>query len=323
MNKVLTEAELSGKLAELRAQGKTVATYNGSFDLLHIGHVRSIEEAANQADVLVLLVNSDASVKQYKGPSRPIVPEIQRADMLAALEVVTYVVLFDDLNPKRLLAELKPDVHCSGSDWGADCLEKDVVEAAGGRIHVLEWEPGYSTTALLDKINIAQSAPNVKAIFLDRDGTINADKEGYTYKIEDFEFLPGVIEALQAMAKTDYKLIVVTNQSGIGRGYYTEDDLQKLNQWLVAELAKKGVELTAIYHCPHLPDVGCDCRKPGVGMLLKAVEEHGINLSKSWLIGDSDSDIAAGREANLKTLKIGPGTQVPDLLAASKIVLKS
>lgn len=137
-----------------------------------------------------------------------------------------------------------------------------------------------------------------KAIFLDRDGTINVEKH-YLCKIEDFEFLPGVVNALKKLQQAGFLLIVVTNQSGIGRGYYTEADFQILNSWMIDTLKKQGVFITDVYFCPHLPDAqiekyrkDCNCRKPKLGMYEQAVIEHNITLSESFAIGDKIRDCA-------------------------------
>ena len=113
------------KLAqELKTQGKIVITYNGSFDILHAGHVRAIHEAKHKGDVLIILLNSDKSIRSYKGPNRPIIPEQDRAEMLAALEDVDHVVLFNEINPSNLLAQIKPNIHCKSPDWGKDWVER-------------------------------------------------------------------------------------------------------------------------------------------------------------------------------------------------------
>lgn len=137
-----------------------------------------------------------------------------------------------------------------------------------------------------------------KAIFLDRDGTINVEKH-YLYKIEDFEFLPGVVAALQELQRVGFLLIVITNQSGIARGYYTEDDFQKLNDWMVSTLKEQGVTIADVYYCPHLPDAqveayrkNCTCRKPMLGMFEQAVLDYNIDLCQSYAIGDKIRDCA-------------------------------
>lgn len=141
-----------------------------------------------------------------------------------------------------------------------------------------------------------------KAAFLDRDGVINRDS-GYVHRPEDFEFLPGVVEALIALRRAGFLLVVVTNQSGIGRGLYSEDAYQALTHFYRARLAEFGCPVDAVLHCPHAPEVGvepgCQCRKPAPGMILKAAEDLGINLASSIMIGDKASDIAAGRAAGV------------------------
>ena len=137
-----------------------------------------------------------------------------------------------------------------------------------------------------------------KAIFLDRDGTINVEKH-YLYRVEDFEFLPGVVDALRELQRAGYLLIIITNQSGIARGYYTEKDFQTLNDWMVARLKEQGVMIADVYYCPHLPDAvieiyrkDCECRKPQLGMFRQAVVDHDIDLSQSYAIGDKIRDCA-------------------------------
>lgn len=135
-----------------------------------------------------------------------------------------------------------------------------------------------------------------KAVFLDRDGTINVDK-GYVYRIEDFEFLPGVIEALRLFQSMGYLLIIITNQSGIGRGYYTEDDLIKLTEYMNQELLKEGIKVTDFFYCPHIENASvehyrkkCNCRKPSIELFLKAQEKWNIDWAKSYAVGDKFRD---------------------------------
>lgn len=137
-----------------------------------------------------------------------------------------------------------------------------------------------------------------KAVFLDRDGTINIDKD-YLYRTEDFEYLPGAVEGLRFFQERDFLLIVVTNQSGIARGYYTEEDYLALNKWMKEDLAKHGVKITASYYCPHLPDapvskyaIDCDCRKPGTGLYYRAAKDWNIDLDSSIAIGDRLRDLS-------------------------------
>ena len=140
-----------------------------------------------------------------------------------------------------------------------------------------------------------------KAVFLDRDGVINID-HGYVYKIEDFEFVDGIFDELKSYKKEGYIFIVVTNQSGIGRGYYSEEDFLKLTDYMISEFEKEGIEIKKVYHCPHAPEENCECRKPKPAMLLKAKKEFGIDMKSSVMIGDKKSDMEAGESAGVGKL---------------------
>ncbi|GJH43331.1 D-glycero-beta-D-manno-heptose 1,7-bisphosphate 7-phosphatase [Pasteurella canis] len=145
-----------------------------------------------------------------------------------------------------------------------------------------------------------------KAIFLDRDGTLNID-HGYVHEIDQFEFIAGSIEALRQLKQMGYLLILVTNQSGIARGYFSEEQFLQLTEWMDWSLADRGVDLDGIYYCPHHIDgkgeykQECDCRKPKPGMLLQAIKELDIDPIKSIMIGDKTEDILAGKSANIAT----------------------
>mgnify|MGYP001559257438 CR=1 FL=1 len=150
--KIKNQKEIIALVQKLRKEGKKIATYNGSFDILHLGHVKSLQEARKQGDVLIVPLNSDKSIKAYKSPKRPIIPQSQRAQMLAALSCVDYVVIFNETNPIKILDKIKPDIHCNGADYGKNCVEKDIVEKNGGKIHILKWIPNLSTSKIIKKI---------------------------------------------------------------------------------------------------------------------------------------------------------------------------
>ena len=136
----------------LRAAGRRVVFTNGCFDILHLGHVQYLTFARRQGDVLVIGLNSDASVRRNKGPKRPIVPEDERAALLLALRCVDYVVLFDEETPERLIGRLVPDVLVKGRDWAHFVAGREVVEAAGGRVVLADLVPGRSTTGTIERI---------------------------------------------------------------------------------------------------------------------------------------------------------------------------
>jgi len=138
----------------------------------------------------------------------------------------------------------------------------------------------------------------IKTIFLDRDGVINKEVS-YLHKIEDFEFIDGVFKACHYLISLDYKLIIITNQSGISRGYYTEKDFQIITEWMIAEFQKNDIIILDIFHCPHLPNSNCNCRKPKPGMLLDAKYKHNIDMQNSWLIGDKEIDKLSAYKSKL------------------------
>ncbi len=152
-NRLLGRAQLSPLATALRSQGKRIVTINGSFDILHSGHLHILREARDQGDVLIVGVNSDRSVRAYKGADRPFVGEQERAEMLLALRYVDYVHIFDEEVPMPFLEEVKPHVHVNGAEYGADCIEAPLVRNHGGRIHIVEKVPGLSTTAIAGRVS--------------------------------------------------------------------------------------------------------------------------------------------------------------------------
>lgn len=151
-HKVIEPAHLEKKIAEIRSKKRSIATLNGSFDLLHAGHLHIIYEASKQADILLIALNSDSSIRQYKSPHRPIIPLEYRLQMMAALGFVDYVTWFDETDPRRILSLIKPDVHVNGADYGENCIEAAVVKENGGRLHLVSLVSGLSTTQITQKI---------------------------------------------------------------------------------------------------------------------------------------------------------------------------
>ena len=137
-----------------------------------------------------------------------------------------------------------------------------------------------------------------KTIFLDRDGVINKEVN-YLHKIDDFEFVDGIFDACLYFQQLGYKIIIVTNQSGISRGYFTESDYQKVTQWMLNQFKYKNISILDVFHCPHGPDSTCDCRKPNPGMFLQAKAKHNIDMTKSWMIGDNERDIIAANNSGI------------------------
>ncbi|MEA2163207.1 MAG: D-glycero-beta-D-manno-heptose 1-phosphate adenylyltransferase [Thermoanaerobaculia bacterium] len=150
---ILDERALAEALAKERAAGRTVAFANGCFDVLHVGHLRYLQDAARQADVLVVGINGDESVRELKGAGRPVMSEAERAELIASIRGVSYVTIFHDRSPGRLIGDLKPDVHCKGTDYTPDSVpEGEIVRSYGGRVAIVGDAKEHSTTEMLRRM---------------------------------------------------------------------------------------------------------------------------------------------------------------------------
>ncbi len=162
-----------------------------------------------------------------------------------------------------------------------------------------------------------------KTVFLDRDGVINKEV-GYLYKTDDFEFIDGVFEACKFFQKLGYKLVVITNQSGIARGYYQEKDFHTLTQWMLAQFDNQSIDILDVFFCPHGPESTCMCRKPQPGMLIEARDKFDIDMANSWMIGDKEADISAANAAGINnTILVKSGHSIDEANTQAKFILKS
>jgi D-glycero-D-manno-heptose 1,7-bisphosphate phosphatase len=146
--------------------------------------------------------------------------------------------------------------------------------------------------------------PLSRAVFLDRDGVLTRERPDYVKTPEELEILPGVYGPLREIRKQGFRIVIVTNQSVVGRGYTTLEGMERIHVKFRLELERHGCYVDAIYFCPHLPDQGCDCRKPAPGMILKAAKELGIDLEKSWMIGDKEVDLEAAKRAGCHGIRV-------------------
>ncbi|MBT4910665.1 MAG: D-glycero-beta-D-manno-heptose 1,7-bisphosphate 7-phosphatase [Alphaproteobacteria bacterium] len=163
----------------------------------------------------------------------------------------------------------------------------------------------------------------IKTIFLDRDGVINKEV-GYLHRIEDFIFIDGVFEACLSFKKLDYQIIIISNQSGIGRGYFTLFDYEKLTKWMLNQFSKKNISILDVFFCPHGPKSKCSCRKPKPGMLVDAQNQYNINLEKSWMIGDKEADIEAANLAGINnTILLRSGHLINESNSNAKFIIDS
>ena len=353
-DKTTTREALTGLCEKSRLQGKKIGFTSGAFDLLHAGHVDYLEKAKTMCDVLIVGVNSDASVKRYKGEGRPIVGESQRIKVLAALQSVDHVFLFDERRNEKNIDCLKPDFYIKAGDYKPeDLTSKPLVESYGGEVRIIPVNEYMSTSLLLDRITQSggtaesvvdeEGAVHFKrrpikqssAIFVDRDGTINEEIH-YLHEPEKFKLLPNVIEGLKKFQTMGFRIIVITNQPGIGFGYYTKEDFFRVNKKMLSILSKTGILVDKIYFCPHTKAEGCDCRKPGQALIERARVEMNLDLNACVIVGDRTSDIEAGKRAGMSTVlvKSGAGGKddafeakadfiAEDLLDAAHYILKN
>ncbi|MDD4290024.1 MAG: HAD-IIIA family hydrolase [Patescibacteria group bacterium] len=307
--KIVSLIELREILKKIRKQNKKIVTINGSFDLLHAGHIYSFETAKQQGDILIVCLNSDRSYKKYKDKRGPIIDEYNRSIMLASLECVDYVVIFHETNPIKILDIIKPNIHCNGTEYGKNCVESDTIIKNGGKIFLIREKKDeslmkISTTEIINKIvkRYSNLSLQKKIIFLDRDGILNKDKK-YVYRIVDFEFMPGIIDLLLYLKKLGYEFIIISNQSGVGRKYFSREDMNKFNRFLESQFKKYNINFLDSYFCIHDPnEIECDCRKPRFALFQRAKKEHNINMNSGWTIGDSITDCIAGKLAGTKTI---------------------
>jgi rfaE bifunctional protein nucleotidyltransferase chain/domain len=153
--KVIDPLFLKERCEAVRSEHKTIVTLNGSFDLMHAGHLEMIWQAKHQGDFLIVALNTDSSIQRYKSKNRPIVPLEFRLQMMAALSFVDAVTWFDETDPRELLSIIRPDVHVNGPEWGENCIERDVVVAHGGKIHIVDKIPGLSTSEIIRRVQCA------------------------------------------------------------------------------------------------------------------------------------------------------------------------
>ena len=163
----------------------------------------------------------------------------------------------------------------------------------------------------------------IKTIFLDRDGVINKEV-GYLSRITDFKFIKGVFDACLYFQKLNYKIIIISNQSGIARGYFNENDYLKLTEWMLGQFNNNGIKILDTFYCPHDPKSHCECRKPKPGMFLVAKKKYNIDMKNSWMIGDSESDIKSANAAGIiNTILVRSGHLIDESNSNSKFTIDS
>ncbi len=286
-----------------RSQDLKVGFTSGAFDILHAGHLSYLQAAREVCDRLVVAVNTDSSIKIYKSELRPIVPQRERVKLVAGLKPVDCAFLFAEKNNNVNIQELKPDYYIKASDYThAKLSSAPIIEAYGGQVKLLPLVPGLSTSNVIEKVQAldkiaspTESEVEVKpAAFLDRDGTL-IKLVDYLDDPERVEVLDGVVEGMLKLQEHGYRIIITTNQPGIGMGYYSKDQFYKVTLKMLKLLSAHGVLIDKIYFSPHTKAEKSRERKPEPGMIERAVTELKVDLSKSLVIGDSTADIEFAR----------------------------
>jgi len=316
MAKILANSQVDEIVAAWRGAGKKIGYTCGAFDLLHAGHVDYLERSRALCDALLVAVNSDRSVREYKDPHRPICSQQDRMRVVAALACVDAVTLLEDARPLAQLERWRPDFYIKGGDYRTDKLRSgEAVIAYGGQVATIPVTHEISTSRIIARILAAASTappdriPPVAVqgiVFLDRDGTLLEDKP-YLSDPREAELRPGVGEGLARLQQAGYRLVLVTNQQGIGLGYFSARDFIAVNAALFHLLAPYGVAIARIYYCPHSLADACDCRKPAAGLLRRALADFHMEPGRCFMVGDRESDTEAGQAAGCVPVLIGPG----------------
>lgn len=313
-DKIRTAAQVDSWVQAERGAGRRIGFTCGAFDVIHAGHADYLAQAKAHCDCLLVAVNSDESIQRYKNPLRPVNPWNQRAFVVAALEATDCVTVLEEDRPLALIERWKPDVYIKGGDYSPSALRSSsAVTAYGGEsIVIASAFPSTSTTAMFERIQALAShdAPlpahprHAKGlVLLDRDGTLVKDA---TFDPGQVELLPGVAESLKRLQDSGCLMCIVSNQQGIGLGYFGYRDFIAGNRKLLRLLGKEGIAIRKIYFCPHSLGEACDCRKPAPGLILKALRDLNATPEGTFVIGDSADDMEAARAAGCSGLYVGP-----------------
>lgn len=315
--KIFDRQQLAGWVAAQRSAGKKIGLTCGAFDLLHAGHVEYLIRAHEHCDFLIVAVNSDASIQAYKNPLRPVNQEARRLFVIAGLEAVDVATLMPETSPAVLIELLKPDAYVKGGDYTPDELKsKPLVESYGGKVVCIPLSCDVSTSEILEKAAAIQMHSFMprrsehgarKLALLDRDGTLIRDIP-FLHDPARVELMPGVLDGLKALQDAGFTLVIITNQQGIGLGYYTEQDFIEVNRALLRQLEPAGIRVSRIYYCPHSHADHCECRKPGSLLLQNALTYYSAVPERCYFIGDSRDDCVAAERLGCRSVLVAQGT---------------
>jgi len=313
-DKIRSAAQVDSWIQTERGAGRKIGFTCGAFDVMHAGHADYLALAKARCDRLLVAVNSDESIRRYKNPLRPLNPWNERAFVVAALEATDCVTVLEEDRPLALIQRWKPDVYIKGGDYAPSALRSSSAVAAygGESIVIASAFPAASTTALFERIQalalheaplVAHPSHATGLVLIDRDGTLVKDA---SFDPGQVELLRGVAESLKRLQDAGYLLCIVSNQQGIGLGYFGYRDFIDGNRKLQRLLGKEGIAIRKIYFCPHSLGEPCDCRKPAPGLILKALRDLNAAPENAFVIGDSIEDMEAASAAGCSGLYVGP-----------------
>ena len=314
MTKILTNDQVDGWVDKLRSAGRKIGYTCGAFDLLHAGHVDYLARSRTHCDALLVAVNSDWSIREYKDPHRPICSELERMTVVAALESVNAVTILNDVRPLAQIQRWRPDLYIKGGDYSGRMRSAEAVTAYGGQTVTIPFSHLVSTSQIVERVlaterlappSLLNNAAPKGIVFLDRDGTLLKESP-YLSDPREAELLPGVGEGLE-LQRAGYRLVIGTNQQGMGLGYFTVREFMAVNSALFRLLTPFGVTISRIYYCPHSAAEACDCRKPSAGLLLRAIREFDMPAERCFMVGDRDVDAMAGASAGCSSVLVGAG----------------
>ena len=295
---IKSKRKLQSLLNDLSLKNYKIGAISGGYDIFHDGHKSSIEFASKQVDKLFVLVNSDESIKVYKGKQRPFNNYSKRVDLLNREYPSNIYIKLDELTPNSLLETIRPNVYFIAQEWSKSPVELKVLDKINCNIITHPQIEGISTTSLS-----IEQATSKSAIFFDRDGTINEDY-GYINKVSLLKIPKSNLEAMYKFAQLPYSLFIVTNQSGVSKKLISKKEFYEVNNEFIRKIEDFGGRIDKVYYDFSSSLKPSKCRKPNIGMVLKAVKEYDISLVNSWVIGDKDSDIELGKNCNMRTIYI-------------------
>lgn len=323
-----SKRKLKSLIHELGLKNLKIGAISGGFDIFHDGHKLALEFSSDQVDRLFVLVNSDKSIRTYKGINRPYNTYSQRVNLLDKKFPKNIYVKINDLTPNNLLEKIRPNIYFLSQEWSKSPVELKVLSKIDCKIISHPQIEGVSTTTISN-----DQVKSNSAIFFDRDGTINKD-HGYINKENMIEISKKNLETLKKFAQFPYLLFITTNQSGVAKKLISRKEFFKVNNQIVQKIENYGGRIDKTYYDFSSSVNPSKYRKPNIGMVLRAVKEFDISLVNSWVIGDKDSDVEMGKNCNMRTILIEnnqyeyksilkPDYKVRDLSQAYEIIMKS